>query len=91
MSAGLYWEEMDHSPFSLIAQFTFDNDITPLTINALPAIGNPGDVQHYNSGGTQLLGTILLRVLDGKNISTYISENFWQPLGMQQDGMYVLD
>ena len=91
MSAGLYWEEMDHSPFSLIAQFTFDDDIAPLTINTLPAIGNPGDVQHYNSGGTQLLGTILLRVLNGKDIATYISESFWQPLGMQQDGMYVLD
>jgi CubicO group peptidase (beta-lactamase class C family) len=91
MSAGLYWEEMDHSPFSLIAKFTFDDDIVPLTINALPAIGNPGDVQHYNSGGTQLLGTILLRVLNGKDIATYISESFWQPLGMQQDGFYVLD
>ena len=91
MSAGLYWEEMDHSPFSLIAQFTFDDDIVPLTINTLPATGNPGDIQHYNSGGTQLLGTILLRVLNGKDIATYISESFWQPLGMQQDGMYVLD
>ena len=91
MSAGLYWEEMDHSPFSLIAQFTFDDNITDLSINTLPAIGIPGDVQHYNSGGTQLLGTILARVLNSKNISDYISETFWQPLGMQQDGFYVLD
>ncbi len=91
MSAGLYWEEMDHSPFSLIAQFTFDDDIVPLTINTLPATGNPGDIQHYNSGGTQLLGTIMQRVLNGKTIASYISESFWQPLGMQQDGLYVLD
>jgi len=91
MSAGLYWDEMDHSPFSLIAQFTFDDKITDLSISELPAIGNPGDTQHYNSGGTQLLGSILARVLKDKNISDYISESFWKPLGMQQNGFYVLD
>ena len=91
MSAGLYWEEMDHSPFSLIAKFTFHDEITNLSINELPAISKPGDIQHYNSGGTQLLGTILKRVLNEKTIADYISESFWQPLGMQQDGFYVLD
>ncbi|MBT8141496.1 MAG: beta-lactamase family protein [Gammaproteobacteria bacterium] len=91
MSAGLYWEEMDHSPFSLIAKFTFHDDISRLSVHELPATGVPGDIQHYNSGGTQLLGTTLARVLNGKTISDYISESFWKPLGMQQDGYYVLD
>ncbi len=91
MSAGLYWDEMDHSPFALIAKFNFYDDLNSITIKDMYPLEKPGTLQHYNSGGTQLLGMVLQRVLGDKNISTYIAEKFWQPLGCQQDALYVLD
>lgn len=91
MSAALYWDEMDHSPFSLIAKFNFHHDLASLSVNSMHTIGSPGKVQHYNSGGTQLLGTILNRVLNDKTLTAYISEKFWQPLGCEQDALYILD
>ncbi len=91
MSAGLSWDEMDHSPFSLIAKFNFYHDLQKISIDGMHPIGNPGDVQHYNSGATQLLGTVLSRVLKGQSLSDFISEEFWQPLGCQQDALFILD
>lgn len=91
MSAGLSWDEMDKSPLSLIAKYNFYGDLDDLSVRSLTAIGSPGEIQHYNSGGTQLLGTVLGRVLGEQNLSDYLSENFWQPLGCEQDGLYILD
>ena len=63
MNTGLFWDERSRSPCSLIAKLNFYDDLEYYTFTDLYAIGNPGDEQHYNSGGTQLLGTLLDRVL----------------------------
>ncbi len=91
MSAALGWDEMDHSPFALIARFNFHKDLERLSLTELKSIGNPGEVQHYNSGATQLLGIVLKRVLGEKSLSDYLSEKFWQPLGCKYVASYILD
>jgi len=55
------------------------------------AIGEPGKVQHYNSGGTQMLGIVLKRVLGEKTITDYLIEKIWQPLGYEHDGLFIVD
>jgi CubicO group peptidase (beta-lactamase class C family) len=91
MNTGLFWDEMDHSPFSLIAKLNFYGDLERYTLEDLYAVGSPGGEQHYNSGGTQLLGTVLNRVLEPKSISEYLEEVFWIPLNYEHDGLFVLD
>ncbi len=91
MSAGLYWEEWSHEPFALITKLNFYRDLEKFTIEDMYATGEPGKVQHYNSGGTQILGTVLKRVLGKKTITDYLSEKFWQPLGFEHDGLFILD
>lgn len=91
MSAGLYWEETDQKPWSLIAKYNFHDDLDKLSVESLYSTGKPGDKQHYNSGGTQLLGTILRRLMPNSNLSEYISDNFWKPLGCKYDAIYILD
>lgn len=91
MSTGLFWDEMDQTPFSLIAKLNFYDDLEKFTLNELYAVGKPGQKQHYDSGGLQLLGTILNRVLGNKSISEYLSEKIWQPIGAQKNALFVLD
>lgn len=91
MSTGLFWDEMEQTPFSLIAKLNFYGNLEKFTLNDLYAVGEPGEKQHYDSGGMQLLGTVLKRVLKQKSISQYLSEKLWQPLGAQTDALYVLD
>lgn len=91
MSAGLYWKESAHSPFSLITKFNFYNNLEKLVLNDMSAVREPGEVQHYNSGGIQILGLVLERVLGGKSISDYLSEKIWNPMGYEFDGGYILD
>jgi len=91
MSAGLYWEEWAHEPLSLITKLNFYPDLEKFTLEDMYAIGEPGKVQHYNSGATQMLGTVLKRVLGKKNITDYLSEKFWQPLSFEHDGLFIID
>lgn len=91
MSTGLYWDELEQTPFSLIAKLNFYNDLEKFTLNDLYAVGNPGRKQHYDSGGMQLLGTLLSKVLKDKSISDYLSEKLWQPLCAQNNALYILD
>jgi len=91
MSAGLYWDESSHTPFSLITKLNFYSDLEKFTLNDMRATGEPGQVQHYNSGATQILGTVLDRVLKEKSISDYLSEKVWSSLGCEYDGLYILD
>ena len=91
MSAGLFWDESAHEPLALITKLNFYDDLEKFTVEDLNAVGEPGEIQHYNSGSTQILGIVLKRVLGDKSITDYISEKFWQPLGYEYDGLYIVD
>lgn len=50
----------------------------------------PGTQYYYNTGDTFLLGLILSAVT-GRTVSDYCSAKIWQPMGMEQDGFFILD
>jgi CubicO group peptidase (beta-lactamase class C family) len=91
MSTGLFWDEDDKTPFSLIAKLNFYDNMEKFIFTDMYAVGSPGDIQHYDSGGMQMLGIILKRVLKGRSISEYLAEKLWQPLGAEHNALYVLD
>ncbi|QKX04847.1 serine hydrolase [Aquimarina sp. TRL1] len=89
MSSGLDWTEHYTSPFSITARTYYDDDIRPIFKN-LKIIEEPGKSYKYLSGNTQLLAMVLEKAT-GKNLSDYLSESLWKPLGMQQDALWQLD
>ncbi len=91
MSTGLFWDEMDKQPFSLIAKLNFCSDLEEFVTEDLYAIGNPGEKQNYDSGGTQLLGLALKNVLKDKSLTEYLEEKFWKPLGYEHNGLFIID
>lgn len=50
----------------------------------------PGQVWHYNTGDTYLLGTVV-SMATGQTLADYMSERIWQPCGMEFDGFYTLE
>jgi len=91
MTTGLYWDELDQRPLSLIAKLNFYNNLEKFVFNNLYAIGTPGQKQHYDSGATQILGIVLKRVLKGKSISNYLEEKFWIPLACENKALFIID
>jgi len=89
MSSGLDWNEDYYNPFSQTARVYFDKNIRKVVLN-LKVIDKPGTAFKYLSGNTILLGLVLEKAT-GKNLSTYLSESFWQPLGMKNDALWQLD
>ena len=55
----------------------------------------PGTAFEYSSASSQLLGLALSRALQqarpGLNLSDYLSQRLWQPLGMADDASWSLD
>ncbi len=49
----------------------------------------PGEVFSYNTGETNLAGSVL-RAAIGNNLSTYLENRIWGPFGMEADANWVL-
>lgn len=89
MASGLNWEESYYSPFSITTRAYFDKELPPV-IRELQVIEEPGKRYKYLSGNTQLLAMVLEKAT-GSNISQYMSEKFWKPMGAQSDALWQLD
>jgi CubicO group peptidase (beta-lactamase class C family) len=89
MSSGLNWNESYYSPFSITAQAYYDENIRDLILG-LAIDEKPGQSFSYLSGNTQLLGMLIEKAI-GKNLSVYLSENFWKPMGMENRAFWQLD
>ncbi|WP_299433770.1 serine hydrolase [uncultured Aquimarina sp.] len=89
MSSGLNWTEHYTSPFSITARAYYDPELREV-MNGLDIIDEPGKEFRYLSGNTQLLGMVIEKAT-GKNLSTYLSEGFWKPMGMEQDALWQVD
>lgn len=89
MASGLNWVEEYYSPFSITAQSYHDSNIRDLMMG-LKINKKPGQSFKYLSGNTQLLGMIIEKAT-GKNLSKYLSESFWRPLGMNDFALWQLD
>lgn len=89
MASGLDWVESYTSPFSITARANYDDDLAETILN-LKVVNSPGKEFEYLSGSTQLLGMVIKKAT-GKQLSTYLSESFWQPLGAENDALWQLD
>lgn len=92
MSSGVQFDETYSDPNSDINRMT--TLVPPMTyleyINTLGREHEPGTFNHYASINTQLLGILLVRVT-GESLTEYMSSRLWQPLGMEQKGLWTLD
>jgi CubicO group peptidase (beta-lactamase class C family) len=50
----------------------------------------PGTQYYYNTGDTFLLG-LILRAVTGRTVSDYCAEKVWRPMGMEQNGFFMLE
>lgn len=89
MASGLNWDENYYSPFSMTAKAYYDKNIRDL-IMGLSIEEKPGEKFNYLSGSTQLLGMALEKALPA-NLSVYLSQEFWQPMGMENYALWQLD
>ena len=89
MSTGLNWKESYGSPFNKTTQAYYGHRLEKLILN-LKVVNEPGKEWKYLSGNTQLLAMVVEKAV-GKNISEYLSEKLWQPLGAKNDALWCLD
>ena len=89
MASGLNWEEDYYSPFSMTARAYFDDNIREQILQ-LKVVDPPGKEYEYLSGNTELLAMVITKAT-GKNLSAYLSESFWKPMGMAEDALWQLD
>lgn len=94
MSSGVRWAEDYGDPNSDVAKYAFAPEEKPgvsgiVTYMAkLPREVEPGTRFHYSTGETDLAG-ILLESAVGTSLSDYASRKLWQPIGMEQDGIWI--
>ena len=51
----------------------------------------PGQVWEYKTIDTAVLGWLLERVSGGSTVAAYTAQRLWEPLGMENDGFYIMD
>ena len=93
MSSGASWNEDYSDPNSdvnrLARIFALGGSLAKFT-TTLESEFPPGSINRYNSGDTQVLGMLLIRVT-GMNLSDYMREKLWQPMGATSQGYWLLD
>ncbi|GLR46444.1 serine hydrolase domain-containing protein [Sphingomonas astaxanthinifaciens] len=95
MSSGAKWNEDYTDPKSDVARmFSLatppGEDVIAYYMKRLPRAAAPGSVFHYNTGETNLAGTILARAV-GEPINLYASRRIWQRYGMEADAAWQVD
>lgn len=94
MSSGVRWNEDYEDPNSDVAEFNRAKpenglDATVSYMRKLPRAHPPGEVWHYNTGETNLIG-VLVSSATGKSLSAYLQEKVWQPAGMEAEATWLL-
>ncbi|MCL1937657.1 MAG: beta-lactamase family protein [Candidatus Azobacteroides sp.] len=86
MTSGFDWKEEYYSPFNMTTEAYFGDHIEQQMLKRHFA-HRPGGHFKYSSADSQLLA-IVLRRATGKSLSQYLSETFWQPMGMESDALW---
>lgn len=89
MTAGFDWSENYYLPLNPTAKAYYGRDITKQMLSR-GFVKESGKEFEYLSGVTQLLGIVIRRAID-KPLSDYLSEKFWEPLGMRTPAYWALD
>ena len=95
MSSGVRWTETYTDPTSdrrrlLEAQIAQRPGGAVAVMRALPRAAEPGSVNLYSTGETQIAGEVLYRAL-GRPLSDYLHEQIWEPYGMEADATWWLE
>ena len=89
MASGLNWDESYYSPFSVTTRAYFDEDLNKVILG-LKGVDEPGKSYIYLSGNTQLLAMCIEKAT-GESLADYVSKNFWQPLGAENEALWQTD
>ncbi len=94
MSSGVAWNEDYEDPNADVAKFNNAKpedglDATVSYMRHLPRAHPPGEVWHYNTGETNLIG-VLVSSATNKPLSQYLQEKVWQPAGMEAPATWLL-
>lgn len=86
MSSGVRWNEDYEDPNADVARFNNAKpdagvDATVSYMRKLPRAHPPGEVWHYNTGETNLIG-VLVSSATKKSLAAYLQERIWHPAGM---------
>ncbi|WP_088306672.1 serine hydrolase domain-containing protein [Novosphingobium sp. B 225] len=93
MSSGVKWNEDYEDPKADVAMFNNAKpdagvDATVSYMRKLPRAHPPGEVWHYNTGETNLIG-VLVSSATKKTLSQYLQEKVWQPAGMEAEATWL--
>lgn len=89
MQAAFDWEEEYKHPFSENSKQYFIDDLAEQVFRT-QIKSMPGIKYDYQSIAAQLLGLALQKVLH-QNLSDYLSEKLWKPLGMESSAKWSTD
>ena len=89
MASGQRWGEAYYSPLSVTTAAYFVEDLDQLILEQ-PIDEMPGKKYIYKSGTTQLLGMVLAQAT-GKNLTDYLYESLWNPMGAEYDSYWQVD
>src|SRR5690606_42149143 len=89
MTTGIELKEDYYLQFNTTAKVYYGKNIEKQMLSR-KFISEPGQRFNYISSDTQLLAIILQRAV-GISISQYLQEEFWQPMGMEEDAYWSKD
>jgi CubicO group peptidase (beta-lactamase class C family) len=94
MSSGVQWNEDYEDPKADVARFIDAKpdpgmDATVSYLRKLPRAHPPGEVWHYNTGETNLIGVLVSSAVK-RPLSQYLQEKIWQPAGMEAKATWIL-
>ncbi|KQS89861.1 serine hydrolase [Chryseobacterium sp. Leaf394] len=89
MESGLDWDEDYKNPFRPNAKAYYGKSLIDATFKR-KFKEKSGERFEYQSGSTQLLGFAVKKAV-GQTLSSYLSEKFWIPLGMEQNAIWSTD
>lgn len=93
MSSGARWNEDYSDPDSdalrLGVAMSPAGSLDAFVASMAPELP-PGTVCRYNSADTQALGSLLIAAT-GRTITDFMQEHLYEPLGMEDDGYWLLD
>jgi len=90
MSSGSNWIEDYYNPFHITTEAYFCDDLNQLMFDEVRIDHQPGQTFQYLSGDTQLMGMIINKAT-GMNLSEYMSQSFWKPMGARKYALWTLD
>ncbi len=89
MASGLNWDESYSNPFGMTARAYYDSDLAE-NILKLKVVDTPGVRYKYLSGNTELLAMVIQKATN-KQLSDYLFESFWNPMGAENPAIWQVD